>query len=117
MVTGDGKLRINLDRKGTAIVVHSDGTVEIQAEERVSIKAGSGVSLDAGDGTLELGGATVKLTARGGVQVDGGNGQLKLSTGGAVEVRGNQVAVAGTTRTELKGGDSLSVNAPMVRIN
>ncbi|MGP3939925.1 VgrG-related protein [Streptomyces sp. 6N106] len=67
-------------------------------------------------GTLELGGATVKLTARGGVQVDGGNGQVKLSTGGAVEVRGNQVAVSGTTRTELKGGDSLSVNAPMVRI-
>ncbi|GAA1720457.1 VgrG-related protein [Streptomyces yatensis] len=117
LVTGDGKLRINLDRKGTAIVVHSDGTVEIEAKEQVSIKAGSGVSLDAGDGTLELGGATVKLTARGGVQVDGGNGQVKLSTGGAVEVRGNQVAVSGTTRTELKGGDSLSVSAPMVRIN
>ncbi|MCD9590074.1 VgrG-related protein [Streptomyces sp. 8ZJF_21] len=117
LVTGDGKLRINLDRKGTAIVVHSDGTVEIEAKEQVSIKAGSGVSLDAGDGTLELGGATVKLTARGGVEVDGGNGQVKLSTGGSVEVRGNQVAVGSTTRTELKGGDSLSVNAPMVRIN
>ncbi|MFL4908270.1 VgrG-related protein [Streptomyces sp. MMS24-I2-30] len=117
LVTGDGKLRINLDRRGTTIVVHSDGTVEIEAKEQVSIKAGSGVALDAGGGTLELTGDSVKLTARTGVQVDGGTGQVKLSTGGAVEVRGNQVAVDGTTRTELRGGSTLTVNAPMVRIN
>ncbi|MFE9611290.1 VgrG-related protein [Streptomyces sp. NPDC006012] len=117
LVTGDGKLRINLDRRGTTIVVHSDGTVEIEAREQVSIKAGSGVALDAGSGTLELTGDSVKLTARTGVQVDGGTGQVKLSTGGAVEVRGNQVAVDGTTRTELRGGSTLTVNAPMVRIN
>ncbi|MEU1302525.1 VgrG-related protein [Streptomyces shenzhenensis] len=115
--TGDGKLRISLDRRGTTVVVHSDGTVEIEAKEQVSISAGNGVALDAGGGTLELTGDSVKLTARTGVQVDGGNGQVKLSTGGAVEVRGNQVAVGSTTRTELRGGSTLSVNAPLVRIN
>ncbi|GGZ28512.1 type IV secretion protein Rhs [Streptomyces olivaceoviridis] len=117
LVTGDGKLRINLDRRGTTIVVHSDGTVEIEAREQVSIKAGSGVALDAGNGTLELSGDSVKLTARTGVQVDGGTGEVRLSTGGAVEVRGGQVSVNGSSRTELRGGNTLTVNAPMVRIN
>ncbi|MEV5987453.1 VgrG-related protein [Streptomyces sp. NPDC052051] len=117
LVTGDGKLKIDLDRKGTTIVVHSDGTVEIEAKEQVSIKAGSGVALDAGEGTLELTGDVVKLTSRTGVQVDGGSGEVKLSTDGAVEVRGNRVAVGSTTRTELKGGSTLTVNAPLVRIN
>lgn len=115
--TGDGKLRISLDRRGTTVVVHSDGTVEIEAKDQVSISAGNGVALDAGGGTLELTGDSVRLTARTGVQVDGGNGPLKLATGGAVEVRGNQVAVGSTTRTELRGGSALSVNAPLVRIN
>ncbi|MGW5097631.1 VgrG-related protein [Streptomyces nodosus] len=117
LVTGDGKLSISLDRRGTTVVVHSDGRVEIEAKEQVSIRAGSGVALDAGDGTLELTGDSVKLTARTGVRVDGGTGELKLATGGSVEVRGNQVAVRGDTRTELKGGSTLTVNAPMVRIN
>ncbi|MFC0602346.1 VgrG-related protein [Streptomyces palmae] len=83
--TGEGKLKINLDRKGTTIVVHSDGTVEIDAKQKVSIKAGSGVSVDAGNGALELTGNSVKLQARGAV--------------------------------EVKGGQTVSVNAPMVRIN
>jgi phage protein D len=117
LVTGDGKLKINLDQRGTTIVVHSDGTVEIDATQQVSIKAGSGVVLDAGGGAVELTGQSVKLTARSGVTVDGGNGRVALSSGGAVEVRGRQVAVTGTSRTELKGGETLSVNAPMVRIN
>jgi phage protein D len=117
LVTGDGKLRINLDRRGTSIVVHSDGTVEIEAEEQISIKAGSGVALDAGSGTLELAGDSVKLTARTGVQVDGGTGEVRLSTGGGVEVRGGQVSVSGGSRTELRGGNTLTVNAPLVRIN
>ncbi|MBB5936596.1 VgrG-related protein [Streptomyces zagrosensis] len=117
LVTGDGKLSINLDRKGTTIVLHSDGTVEIDATQQVSIKAGSGVSLDAGDGALELLGESVRLTARSGVQVDGGKGLVKLATGGSVEVRGNQVALNGSTRTEVKGGSTVSVNAPIVRIN
>ncbi len=117
LVTGDGKLKIALDRKGTTIVLHSDGTVQIDAKEKVSIKAGDGVALDAGDGALELSGGSVKLTSRSGVDVDGGNGRVTLSTGGAMEVKGNQVSVTGDTRTEVKGGQTVSVNAPMVRLN
>ncbi len=117
LVTGDGKLSINLDRKGTTIVLHSDGTLEIEATQQVSIKAGSSVRLDAGKGTLELAGDAVRLTARGGVEVNGGNGEVKLATGGSVQVRRSQVAVHATNRTEVKGGSTVAINSPLVGIN
>ncbi|MGW0961257.1 VgrG-related protein [Streptomyces gelaticus] len=117
LLTGDGKLKIDLDRRGTVIVINSDGSVNIEAKQQVSIKAARGVALDGGQGTLELSGDSVTLKSRSGVNVDGGNGEVKLSTGGTVDVRGAQVAVNGTQRTDIKGGGSLSINAPMVKIN
>ncbi|MFH8371595.1 VgrG-related protein [Streptomyces sp. NPDC018031] len=98
--TEGGKLKIDLDRKGTTIVVHSDGTVEIDAKDKVSVKAGSGVTVDAGSGALELTGESVKVTAR-----------------SAVEIQGREVSVNGTASTELKGGRTLSVKAGLVEIN
>ncbi|MEV8354417.1 VgrG-related protein [Streptomyces niveus] len=115
--TGDGKLTIALDRTETAIVVNSDGSVTIEAKERVAIKAAGGVALDAGRGALELTGDSVTLTSRSGVAVDGGNGKVELSSGGSVEVRGGQVTVDGTRRTDIKSGSSVSVNAPMIKLN
>ncbi|MEL5958918.1 VgrG-related protein [Streptomyces sp. CLV115] len=117
LLTGDGKLRIDLDRKGTVIVINSDGSVNIEAKQQVSIRADRGVTLDGGQGTLELSGDSVTLKSRGGVSVDGGTGEVKLSTGGTVAVRGGQVTVDGTQRTDIRSGGSLAVNAPMVRIN
>ncbi|MFD9422612.1 MULTISPECIES: VgrG-related protein [unclassified Streptomyces] len=115
--TGDGKLTIDLDRKGTAIVINSDGSVTIEAKEQVSITAAKGVALDAGRGALQLAGDSVTLTSRSGVSVDGGNGKVALSTGGAVEVQGGQVSVNGTQRTDIKSGASVSVNAPIIKLN
>ncbi|MER5988949.1 VgrG-related protein [Streptomyces sp. NPDC001787] len=115
--TGDGKLTIDLDRRGTAIVIHSDGSVTIEAKEQVSITAAKGVALDAGRGALELSGDSVTLTSRSGVALDGGTGKVALSTGGAVEVQGGQVSVNGTRRTDIKSGASVSVNAPMIKLN
>ncbi|MEV8456203.1 VgrG-related protein [Streptomyces sp. NPDC052095] len=117
LLTGDGKLKIDLDRKGTVIRVHSDGSVTIEAKQQVSIRADRGVSLDGGQGALELSGESVTLKSRGGVSVDGGNGEVTLSTGSTVEVRGAEVTVDGTRRTDLRSSGSLSVNAPMVKIN
>ncbi|EST36975.1 hypothetical protein N566_15435 [Streptomycetaceae bacterium MP113-05] len=117
LATGDGKLRLALDRRNSTLLLHSDGTVEIDAKESVTLTAGSGVSLDAGDGTLELAGESVRLTARSGVQLNSGNGPLKLGAGGSVEVTGDRVAVKGTSRTEIKDGQTVTVSAPMVRIN
>ncbi|MFF4080529.1 VgrG-related protein [Streptomyces sp. NPDC001777] len=117
LLTGDGKLKIDLDRKGTVIVINSDGSVNIEAKQQVSIKAARGVALDGGQGTLELSGDSVTLTSRSGVSVDGGNGEVKLATGGTVDVRGGTVAIDGTQRTDIKGGSSLAINAPLVKIN
>ncbi|MFB7913825.1 VgrG-related protein [Streptomyces sp. NPDC056061] len=117
LLTGDGKLKIDLDRRGTAIVINSDGSVTIEAKQQVSIRASHGVALDGGQGTLELSGDSVTLTSRGGVRVDGGTGEVALSTGGTVNVRGAQVAVDGTQRTDIRGGSSLAINAPLVKIN
>ncbi|MGW6284929.1 VgrG-related protein [Streptomyces sp. NPDC055107] len=115
--TGDGKLTIDLDRKGTAIVIGSDGSVTIEAKEQVSIRAGDGVALDAGRGALELTGESVTLTARKGVSVDGGTGKVGLAAQGPVEVRGGEVTVDGSRGTEIRSGGSVKVNAPMVKLN
>ncbi|TXS44238.1 VgrG-related protein [Streptomyces sp. OR43] len=115
--TGDGKLTIDLDRRGTAVVINSDGSVTIEAKERVSVKAAEGVALDAGRGALELTGDSVTVTSRSGVALDGGNGRVALSTGGAVEVRGGQVTVDGTQRMDVRSGGSVAVNAPMITLN
>ncbi|GGY35039.1 VgrG-related protein [Streptomyces anulatus] len=115
--TGDGKLTIDLDRKGTAIVIGSDGSVTIEAKEQVSIRAADGVALDAGRGALELNGESVTLTARKGVSVDGGTGKVGITAQGPVEVRGGEITVDGSRRTEIKSGGSVNVNAPMVKLN
>ncbi|MYW09816.1 VgrG-related protein [Streptomyces sp. SID2563] len=115
--TGDGKLTIDLDRRGTAVVINSDGSVTIEAREQVSVTAAKGVSLDAGGGELTLTGESVTLTSRNGVALNGGTGKVALSTDGAVEVHGGQVTVDGSRRTDLKSGGSVSVNAPMIQLN
>lgn len=115
--TGDGKLTIDLDRRGTAVVINSDGSVTIEGKEQVSITAAKGVSLDAGGGELTLTGESVTLTSRNGVALNGGTGKVALSTDGAVEVHGGQVTVDGSRRTDLKSGGSVSVNAPMIQLN
>ncbi|MEI7034389.1 VgrG-related protein [Streptomyces pratensis] len=115
--TGDGRLTIDLDRAGTAIVIGSDGSVTIEAKERVSIRAAEGVALDAGRGDLELSGGSVTLTSRNGVAVDGGNGRVDISAGGSVGVRGGEVTVDGSRRTEVRSGGSVTVDAPMIKLN
>ncbi|MFF5770004.1 VgrG-related protein [Streptomyces californicus] len=115
--TGDGRLTIDLDRRGTAIVIGSDGSVTIEAKERISLRADGGVALDAGRGKLELAGESVTLTAHKGVSVDGGTGKVDVASQGAVEVRGGEVAVDGSRRTEIGSGGSVNVNAPMIKLN
>lgn len=117
MVTGDGKLKIDLDRRGTTITVHSDGTVEIKAQQQVTINAGHGVKLDAGEGALELAGSSVKLTASSGLELNGGSGRLAVTTSGSLDVEGAQLALKGTNRTEIKGGTTCTINAGLVKIN
>lgn len=117
MSTGDGKLTLHLDQQATKVVVHSDGSVEVEAKEKVTVKAAKGVSVDAGTGSLELAGQSVKVTARSGVELDGGSGALKLQTQGQVDVKGVTVGVNGSASTEIKGGATCSISAALVKIN
>lgn len=117
LVADGGKLKIDLDRKGTAITVHSDGTVEIKAKQQVTVNADQGVKLDAGQGALELKGDSVKLTASSGMELNGGSGRLAVTTSGALDVQGAQLALNGTSRTAIKGGATCTINAGLVKIN
>ncbi|MEV7419209.1 VgrG-related protein [Streptomyces sp. NPDC089919] len=117
LATGDGKLTLHLDQKATSVVVHSDGSVEVTAKQKVTVKAEQGISVDAGTGKLELSGQSVSVTAKTGVQVDGGSGLVKLQTTGQVDVKGTTVGVSGQASTDIKGGASCSISAALVRIN
>ncbi|MFJ3924638.1 VgrG-related protein [Streptomyces sp. NPDC090022] len=117
LATGDGKLTLHLDRQATAVTVHSDGTVEIDAQDKVTVTAQAGITMDAGTGALELTGQSLRFKARTGIDADAGAGALTLRSNGRVDVQGATVAVDGQASTELKAGASLSINAALVRIN
>ncbi|MFI6163776.1 VgrG-related protein [Micromonospora haikouensis] len=67
LTTARDRLTVHLDDRRTAVVVHSDGSVEIEARQQVTVK-GRGITLDAGAGELTLRGRSVSVD--GGTQVD-----------------------------------------------
>jgi phage protein D/phage baseplate assembly protein gpV len=75
--TGDTKYKVVLDKKGTEILVDSDG--------KVTVKAKQGILIDAGTGPLEMKGQTVEIK---------GATSVKLSTQAGASV---ELAAAGTT--------------------
>jgi phage protein D len=115
--TGDDKLRIHLDRKGTSVVVHSDGTVVIEASKTISVTAKQGVTVDAGSGALELKGKTVAVTAQQGVKVDGGGGDVAISSNAGIDVKGTKVGLSGQATAELKSSGILTIQGSLVKIN
>jgi phage protein D len=109
LITGDDKLKLELDKQGTKITVHSDGTVLVEAK--------NGVTVDAGTGDLTMTGKAVSITAKQGVSVDAGTGTLGLVSKAKVDMHGTQVSVNGDAQTEIKGGATCAISAALVRIN
>lgn len=107
--TADGAVRVLLDGVGTAVTVHSDGTVTVQG--------GKGVVVDAGTGTLDLRGDRVTVTARSGVTVDGGTGTVALTTAGPLTAKGTTTTVEGSGTTTVKSTGVLTVQGSLVKIN
>lgn len=107
--TADGAVRVLLDGVGTAVTVHSDGTV--------TVRGGKGVVVDAGTGTLDLRGDRVTVTARSGVTVDGGTGAVALTTAGPLTAKGATTTVEGSGTTTVKSAGVLTVQGSLVRIN
>ena len=92
LVTGDDKHHVELDRRGSKVTVHSDGTVLIEAPR--------GITVDAGSGRLELKGGDVAITATNGATVEG-----------------TSVSVTGRTSAELSATGMTTVRGTPVRIN
>ncbi|HVQ92406.1 MAG TPA: VgrG-related protein [Mycobacteriales bacterium] len=109
LITGDGKLKLELDKQGSKITVHSDGTVLVEAK--------NGVTVDAGSSDIAMTGKAITLTAKQGVTVDAGSGTLGLTSKAKVDMHGTQVSVNGDAQTEIKGGATCAISAALVRIN
>ncbi|MEV0323004.1 VgrG-related protein [Streptomyces sp. NPDC050658] len=71
LASGDGKLRLDLDQRGTSISIESDGEVRIDAKRAVHVEA-DGISLKARKGSLNLSGQQVNVHADTTVSVEGG---------------------------------------------
>jgi phage protein D len=95
MSTVDDALRLVLDATGTAITVHSDGTVLVEGAR--------GVVVDAQQSKLQLKGATVEVVATRGVTVDGGGGGVEVTAGTALSLSGTTATLAGRAKTEITG--------------
>lgn len=64
VTTGDGSLVLTLDAVDTKLLLHSDGTVEVEALQ--------GVTVDAGTGQISLSGGQIQVKASTGLVLDGG---------------------------------------------
>jgi phage protein D len=105
---GDG-LRLVMDATGTAVTVHSDGTVRVEGTK--------GVVVDAASSKLELKGGQIDLSSQRGVTIDGGSGPVAVTAGQALSLTGTTTSLEGRAQTEVKGGTLCSVRAALVRIN
>jgi phage protein D/phage baseplate assembly protein gpV len=108
LATADGALRLALDATGTAITVHSDGTVLVEG--------GRGVVVDAASAKLELKGGEIALSATTGVTIESG-GSVTVDAASALALTGARTTVEGSARTEITGGALCRVQAGLVRIN
>jgi phage protein D len=99
--SGDDKLRFVLDAVGTAVTLHSDGTILIEAKK--------GITVDAGTGSLALKGKDISLTATSGITANGGTGAVSVTAGTEVSLSGTMAKLNGTATTTITGG--------LVRIN
>lgn len=109
MSTKDDKLRLVLDSVGTAITVHSDGTVLIEGKQ--------GIVIDAASSKLEFKAGEISMTTNTGIKLDGGAGGVNVQTNGAFKLKGTSVAIEASTTAALKAGAVCEVRGSLVRIN
>jgi phage protein D len=106
--TGE-KLRLVLDSVGTAVTLHSDGTVLVEGK--------GGVVVDAATAKLELKGGQIALSATSGITVDGGGGAVEVTAGGQLSLKGATATLQGGATTDVKAGGVLTVQGSLVKIN
>lgn len=107
--TGDGRSKITIDAVGTRIVVHSDGSVAIEAKK--------GIVIDADASNLELKGKKISLTATNGVSMSGGAGAVEVTTQTALSLNATTVKIAAKAAAEFKAGGPNVITGVPVKIN
>ena len=107
--TTGGTLRLVMDAVGTAVTLHSDGTVLVEGK--------GGVVIDAASATLELKGGRIALSATSGITVDGGGGAVEVTAGGQLSLKGATATLQGSATTDVKAGGVLTVQGSLVKIN
>lgn len=107
--SADRKLLLQLDAVGTAITVHSDGTVLVEGKK--------GVVVDAGTAPLELRGNRIDLEAKNGVAISGGSGRVEIDSASGVTVRGATVKVDASATADLQSGGPCSIKGMPVKLN
>lgn len=93
--TGDGKLKIGLNSVKTQIVVHSDGTIQIEGSK--------GIVIDAGSSDIEMKGKKISITATNGASLSGGTGAVDIDTKTSLSLNGTNVKVAATGPNVISG--------------
>ncbi|MFD0412783.1 VgrG-related protein [Streptomyces sp. NPDC127108] len=78
--TGDGKLKVNLDRAKTEITVDSKGSVTIKGSRSVSVQAGTDLSLSAKRNVSIKSGGLLNIRAASAVNVNAGGGGFSVNT-------------------------------------
>ncbi|WP_068165479.1 VgrG-related protein [Rhodococcus phenolicus] len=106
--TGDGRLRLSLDKIGTKIEIHSDGKVLIEGTQ--------GVVIDGADSKIELTSGEIVLNGKRAVKISGGRGTVDVDTAG-VKIDGPSVKVAASATAEFKADGLAIVSGPLVKIN
>ncbi|MGH9040036.1 MAG: VgrG-related protein [Acidimicrobiia bacterium] len=114
VLSGDRQLRLSLNQSTRTVKVTSSGDVVIEGKGALRIQM---------DGDVELAGQKVAIKGAHGATVDGGEGGvqvkgsgLDLEGTGAVSLKGASVEVSGDA-TSIKGGNTVAVSAPLVKIN
>ncbi|MHC3369633.1 VgrG-related protein [Rhodococcus aetherivorans] len=106
--TGDGRLRLSLDKIGTKIEIRSDG--------RVLVEGTQGVVIDGADSKIELTSGEIVLKGKRSVKISGARGTVEADTTG-VKVDGPSVKVAASATAEFKSGGPAIVSGALVKIN
>ncbi|NUP29811.1 MAG: VgrG-related protein [Nocardia sp.] len=106
--TGDGKLRLVLDKIGTKVEIHSDGTVLVEGKR--------GVVIDAADAELALTAAEIVLNGKRSITMSGGSGSIAVDAGG-VAADGPSVKISANALAEFKAGGPAVISGTPVKIN
>lgn len=111
-----GKNEITISSKDNAMTIHAEGDLTIAAGGKLTLTSQGDLTLDTkAKGNLKTGAdLSVQATGKGTIKSNGG---LALDGMAKAEIKGAQISVNGSAKTEVKGGAMVQVQGGLVKIN